>query len=71
MFGVGPGELVVILVLALIIFGPGKLPEVGRALGKTMREFKKATSEMGDDAKPNESTKAAELREPETSGNKQ
>ncbi|KKM09500.1 hypothetical protein SY88_17945 [Clostridiales bacterium PH28_bin88] len=43
MFGllpsVGPWELVLILALALIIFGPGKLPEVGRSLGKGMREF--------------------------------
>lgn len=45
MFGIGTMELVVILVLALIIFGPGKLPEVGRAIGRSIREFKKATSE--------------------------
>jgi len=37
-------ELVIILVLALILFGPGKLPEVGKALGRSIREFKKATS---------------------------
>ncbi|MBE3599250.1 MAG: twin-arginine translocase TatA/TatE family subunit [Limnochordaceae bacterium] len=45
MFNIGPAELLVILLLALIIFGPGKLPEVGRALGKTINEFKRATSE--------------------------
>lgn len=49
MFGIGTMELVVILVLALIIFGPGKLPEVGRAIGRSIREFKKATSEALDD----------------------
>lgn len=49
MFGIGAMELVVILVLALIIFGPGKLPEVGKAIGRGVREFKKATSEVMDD----------------------
>lgn len=49
MFGIGTMELVVILVLALIIFGPGKLPEVGRAIGRSVREFKKATSEALED----------------------
>ncbi len=41
----GMMELVLILVLALIFFGPGKLPGVGQALGKTLREFRKATNE--------------------------
>lgn len=49
MFGIGGAELLVILVLALIIFGPGKLPDVGRALGRTIREFKKASSGIIDD----------------------
>lgn len=40
----GPMELVIILVIALIIFGPGKLPQVGRAIGKGMRDFKEALS---------------------------
>ena len=42
MFGIGLPELVVILVVALLIFGPGKLPEVGSALGKGIRDFKRA-----------------------------
>ncbi len=41
MFGIGVPELVVILVIALIVFGPGKLPEIGSALGKGIRDFKK------------------------------
>lgn len=45
MFGIGVPELVLILVLALIIFGPGKLPEVGKAIGRSLSEFKKATNE--------------------------
>ncbi|MBI4318215.1 MAG: twin-arginine translocase TatA/TatE family subunit [Chloroflexi bacterium] len=44
-FGIGPGELILILVIALIVFGPGKLPEVGSALGKGIREFRRVTGE--------------------------
>lgn len=46
MFGLGIPELILILVLALIIFGPNKLPEVGSALGKTIKEFKNSTKEI-------------------------
>lgn len=49
MFGLGATELIIILVLALVIFGPGKLPEVGRAVGRSIREFKKATSAVLDE----------------------
>ncbi|MDF2499447.1 MAG: tatAd 1 [Anaerosporomusa subterranea] len=45
MFNLGASELILILVIALVVFGPGKLPEVGRALGKGIREFKSATFE--------------------------
>jgi sec-independent protein translocase protein TatA len=45
MFGIGMQELMVILVIALIIFGPGKLPEVGSTIGKAIRGFKKAMDE--------------------------
>lgn len=45
-----PG-LILILVIALIIFGPNKLPEIGRAVGKSMREFKNATNDLTDDIK--------------------
>ena len=40
--GIGVTELVLILVIALVVFGPGKLPDVGKALGKSIREFKNA-----------------------------
>ena len=43
--GIGMPELLVILVIILIIFGAGKLPEIGAGLGKGIRDFKKATSE--------------------------
>ncbi len=42
--GIGMPELLIILVIILIIFGAGKLPEIGRGLGKGIRNFKKATS---------------------------
>ena len=46
MFGIGLPELILILVVGLIVFGPGKLPEVGRALGRGLREFKKAQNAL-------------------------
>jgi len=42
----GPLELVIILVIALLILGPGKLPDVGAALGKSIKEFRKASSDV-------------------------
>ena len=42
MFGIGAGEFIIILIVGLIVFGPSKLPEVGRAIGKGLREFRKA-----------------------------
>ncbi len=44
MFSFSMPELVLILVIALVVFGPGKLPEVGKALGRGIQEFKKATT---------------------------
>ena len=46
----GPTELIIILVIALLILGPGKLPEVGTALGKSIREFRKAASDVKEAA---------------------
>ena len=45
MFGLGVPELIIILVIALLVFGAGKLPEVGGAIGKGIKGFKKAMSE--------------------------
>ena len=42
MFGLGATELIVILVIALVVFGPGRLPELGGALGKGIRDFRKS-----------------------------
>ena len=48
-FGIGIQELLVILLICLLIFGAAKLPEIGRALGKTIKEFKKAIKEGGSE----------------------
>ncbi len=45
MFGIGMPELIIILVIILIIFGAGKLPEIGGGMGKAIRNFKSATKE--------------------------
>jgi len=69
MFGntIGPGEILIVLVLALLIFGPKKLPELGKGLGRGMRDFKRAVS--GDDederkAEDEEKKKTATLNKP-------
>ena len=49
MFGLGMPELIVILIIILIIFGAGKLPEIGSGIGKGIRNFKKATHDKTDE----------------------
>jgi sec-independent protein translocase protein TatA len=49
MFGIGMPELILIMALALIVLGPKKLPEVARALGKGLAEFRRATEELKDE----------------------
>ncbi len=65
MFGIGIQELLVILVIALVIFGPGKLPQIGSGLGKAIRDFKKAIGgEEGDESgKTEKGAKKEESRE--------
>jgi sec-independent protein translocase protein TatA len=48
MFGLGLQEIIFLLLIALLLFGASRLPEIGRALGKTIREFKKAMNEEKD-----------------------
>ncbi len=53
---IGPMELIVVLVIALVILGPKKLPQVGRSLGKGMREFKDTISGENRESKKPEAT---------------
>ncbi len=47
MFGsIGPAELILIFIIALLVFGPKKLPEIGRSVGKALREFKRTSDEI-------------------------
>ena len=68
MFGIGLPELILIMIVGLIVFGPGKLPEVGRALGKGLREFKKAqnalTAAMNEPETPQQPAAATKAAQP-------
>lgn len=57
MFGFGVPELLLILVILLVIFGPGKLPQLGSSLGSAIRSFKKASQEDGKVINPKEEEK--------------
>jgi sec-independent protein translocase protein TatA len=60
MFGIGMPELIIILIIILIIFGAGKLPEIGSGIGRGIRNFKKATSEKPEELSYKEEDKKAE-----------
>ena len=67
--GMGPMELMVILVLALIVFGPGKLPEIAGQVGRVVRDFRRTTAELSSEFNRTlslelEERKAAEAPEP-------
>ena len=62
MFGLGTTELIIVLVLVLVVFGAGKLPEIGGALGKSLQSFKKAARESDEiDITPSHETKDEDI----------
>lgn len=63
MFGLGTQELLIILVLVMIIFGAGKLPQVGSSLGKGLRNFKKGVNEAGEEEEKEEEIEEAKVEE--------
>lgn len=60
---IGPLELVVVLVIALLVLGPKRLPEVGRSIGRGMREFKQSISGHDDDEEDHEKVNTVEAKE--------
>lgn len=58
MFGIGMPELLVILLIALLVFGAARLPQIGRALGKTINELKKGLKEGAEEDKKEEEKKS-------------
>ena len=62
MFGLGLPEMGIVAVVAILIFGPKKIPELGNALGKTLRSFKEGVSQADDEAVDKEKDKEEEGR---------
>jgi len=59
---IGPTELILILVIVLVIFGPKKLPEIGKSLGRSIQEFKNASKELRQSISTEEDTSVAEKK---------
>lgn len=63
MFGIGMPELIIILVIILVIFGAGKLPEIGRGIGEAIRNFRKSSTEPPEiDVTPKKEEKPVEKK---------
>ncbi|MGH7962683.1 MAG: Sec-independent protein translocase protein TatB [Candidatus Binatia bacterium] len=65
MFGIGVPELLVILVVALIVLGPKRLPEVAKGLGKALAEFRRATSDLSEELSNAQTMLEEEVRQAE------
>src|SRR5262249_45116717 len=65
MFGIGVPELMVILIIALVVLGPSRLPDVAKAVGKALAEFRRATSDISDELKDVRRTLENEVRNAE------
>lgn len=61
-FGLGLPELIIILVIILVIFGPKKIPEIGKSLGSAVRELRKSTADDSSDNDKTEAKKEAETK---------
>lgn len=65
MFGIGVPELLVILIVALVVLGPKRLPEVARGLGKALGEFRRATSDLSEEINNAQTMLDEEVRQTE------
>jgi len=63
---IGPLELIIVLAIALLIVGPGRLPEMGNAIGRTIREFRKASTDITDTASIDAEPKTTASAQPNT-----
>ena len=67
MFGIGTQELLIIFLIVLLLFGANRIPEIGRALGKGIRDFKRATREVEDGLKDDANTRPqSRIQAPQT-----
>jgi len=70
LFNIGPTELIVILLIALIVFGPKRLPEIGKTLGRSLQEFRRASNDLREELQRgiNEEPSAGDSAPPGTPG---
>lgn len=66
MFGIGTQELLIIFLIVLLLFGANRIPEIGRALGKGIRDFKRATRDVEDGLKDDDDRPQSRIQSPRT-----